>query len=651
MASLRFFKKIYIGSLTFLFVAFGATGCVSALSEDASSARLNTVSTADSAIVSEAIPGKSEPGTVSASSFSLDSLGSQDPVDAGVDTQVGTDDTQGEVAYAIGKYSTASVTSSGTDSVEDESGDATDPDTETDKAKSGSSDRETQNAASGEESEAVIYIKQETGQETESVIRMGVDSALLPILEGVTTAYDNSVLAPVNLQLGDEYSVVEVLQARLMDLGYMDFDETTSYYGTSTAQAVQMFQRQMDMTQDGVCGAETWDALFEASAPHYAVGLDDEGDDILRIQERLYELGYLSSDDVDGYFGPATEEAVKNMQERNGISVDGTVGVESTNLLYSEEVQANVLGKGDESELVSTYQQKLIELGYLRNEEADGNFGGATETAVRDFQSRNDLVVDGYLGPGTIAVLMSDDAQPFGLRVGDESDTVLTVQQRLAHYGYLSSRHVTGYYGSITEAAVEQFQGQNGLTVDGVVGTQTLAALESDNAKSKPASLPSASTGSGNTDSGSSSDSGGSTAGSGSSGSTALVGSGGTTVSGSASALVSIAMSKLGCPYVYGAKGPNSFDCSGFVYWCLNQAGVRQSYLTSSGWRNPGRYQRIDSYDSLQAGDIIVVSGHVGICAGGGTVVDASSSNGRVVHRQLGNWWRNNFIVGWRIFG
>ena len=123
------------------------------------------------------------------------------------------------------------------------------------------------------------------------------------------------------------------------------------------------------------------------------------------------------------------------------------------------------------------------------------------------------------------------------------------------------------------------------------------------------------------------------------------------TASGSASALISVAKSKLGSPYVWGAKGPGSFDCSGFVYWCLNQVGVRQSYITSSGWRSVGRYTKITSFSNLRAGDIIVVSGHVGIVAEGGTVVDASSSNGRVVHRSLGSWWQRNFICGWRIFG
>ena len=37
-----------------------------------------------------------------------------------------------------------------------------------------------------------------------------------------------------------------------------------------------------------------------------------------------------------------------------------------------------------------------------------------------------------------------------------------------------------------------------------------------------------------------------------------------------------------------------------------------------------------------------MVKEHVGIAAGGGTVIDASSSNGRVVHRGLSSWWANN---------
>ena len=256
--------------------------------------------------------------------------------------------------------------------------------------------------------------------------------------------------------------------------------------------------------------------------------------------------------------------------------------------------------------------------------------------------------MDGYLGPSTRAALNSSSAVPNGLSLGDQGDSVSQVQKLLNKYGYLSSGHVTGYFGEVTENAVKSFQRNNSLSSDGSVGMLTMAKLTGDNVRRSTGGTASASGGStGSSGSGGSGGGGSSSGSSGNSGST-----GGTVnVSGGAGTLISIASSKLGKPYVYGAKGPNSFDCSGFVYWCLNQAGVKQSYLTSSGWRNVGKYTKIASFNNLQAGDIIVVRGHVGIVAGGGTVIDASSSNGRVVHRSLSSWWRNNFICGWRIFG
>ena len=59
---------------------------------------------------------------------------------------------------------------------------------------------------------------------------------------------------------------------------------------------------------------------------------------------------------------------------------------------------------------------------------------------------------------------------------------------------------------------------------------------------------------------------------------------------------------------------------------------------------------KVSNFNDIQAGDIVVVRGHVGIAAGGGTVIDASSSNGKVVHRGLSSWWRSNFVCAWRIF-
>ncbi|MDO5140354.1 MAG: peptidoglycan-binding protein, partial [Eubacteriales bacterium] len=358
----------------------------------------------------------------------------------------------------------------------------------------GGSEADISEGTSSGSSETVAMIEVDDEAETEPIIRMNMDGEILPVLEDVTTAADNAVLAPAYLKAGDEHQVVMQLQSRLMALGYMDNDEPTAYYGNATAEAVKYFQRQQGMTQDGICGVETWDKLFSADAPYYKVSNGDDGQDIVQIQQRLYQLGYLTDDSTTGHFGDATEAAVRKMQERNGIGIDGAVGKETLNLLYSDEVKANLIGIGEKSDLVKHYQERLIALGYMRSSDAaDGNFGGATENAVREFQSRNDQIVDGYLGPDTRAAMDSPEARPFGLRVGDSSASVTTVQKRLNHYGYLASRLITGYYGSATEAAVKQFQKYNDLAQDGTVGILTMTKLESSNAKKKPANVAAAS--------------------------------------------------------------------------------------------------------------------------------------------------------------
>ena len=483
-----------------------------------------------------------------------------------------------------------------------------------------------------------------------AIAALGLNANVLPSIEGVTIDGQAEDLAPVNLTVGVINSVVKDLQQRLMNLGYMEEDEPTTYYGDATSKAVQYFQRQTGRKMDGITGVDTWDALMSESAPHYAAKLGFQGDDITKIQYRLYNLGYLTeSGQINGTFDQDTETAVKKLQEVNKLTIDGTVGQTTYNLLYSDEVKANIIALGEQSEIVKKYQNRLIALGYLSGE-ADGNFGLSTQNAIRAFQSRNDQVVDGYLGPDTRSLMDSENAKPFGMRLGEQSDDVKNMQNLLVKYGYLPQDKASGYFGELTKDAVIAFQSVNGLGTDGTAGAKTLQLLQSGTAKSKPkpkakAKTPSRGNG-GGAAGGNSAPAGRGDTGSGGSISSGV---GGATVSGSAGSLISIASSKIGSPYVWGAKGPNSFDCSGFVYWCLNQAGVGTSYMTSSGWRNPGRFKKV-SMGELQAGDIVVVRGHVGIYAGGGSVIDASSSNGRVVHRSLSGWWANNFITGWRIF-
>ena len=487
----------------------------------------------------------------------------------------------------------------------------------------------------------------------ETIAQLGLQGQILPGLNDVDLP--DAEPAPEYLRIGVRHEIVKKLQQRLMDLGFMDNDEPTDYFGEMTQMAVKHFQRQNELPMDGIVGNATWDAIMAEDAKYYAVSKGTQGDDIQRIQQRLYELGYLASADlVTGNFGDSTEAAVLKLQEVNGLDQDGKVGQRTINLLYSDEIKPNFLAYGEKSDVVLECQKRLKDLGYLTTT-PDGAYGEDTVVAVKQFQARNDQVVDGYLGPSTRIALNSPDARANGLMLGESGDAVTKVQKLLNKHGYLVSGNVTGYFGEATERAIKNFQSRNGLTSDGLVGVQTMAKLTSDNVRRPAAGSTNTggSTGGGGTGGGAQGGSNGGSTGGGTGGS----GNAGNTpppvskpVGQGASALISVASSKLGSPYVWGAKGPNSFDCSGFVYWCLNQVGVNQSYLTSSGWRNAGRYTKITNFNDIQAGDIVVVRGHVGIAAGGGTVIDASSSNGRVVHRSLSQWWANNFICAWRIF-
>jgi len=87
---------------------------------------------------------------------------------------------------------------------------------------------------------------------------------------------------------------------------------------------------------------------------------------------------------------------------------------------------------------------------------------------------------------------------------------------------------------------------------------------------------------------------------------------------------VRAAESKLGSPYVYGAAGPDAFDCSGLVQWAYKQAGLN---LPRTSYDQAAAGVAVAQSD-LQVGDVISFYGgsHSGIYAGNGNVIHASTA-------------------------
>lgn len=98
---------------------------------------------------------------------------------------------------------------------------------------------------------------------------------------------------------------------------------------------------------------------------------------------------------------------------------------------------------------------------------------------------------------------------------------------------------------------------------------------------------------------------------------------------GSYDSVVGYAMSRIGCPYVWAAEGPDAFDCSGLVTWAYRQVGISLPHQSESQYAAAAR---VVSVSEARPGDVLWRYGHVGIAvsAGGSHYVHAPTFNAYV---------------------
>jgi len=362
-----------------------------------------------------------------------------------------------------------------------------------------------------------------------------------------------SPAAGATMRLNNTGEPVGQLQTMLQNLGYYT-GTITKRYDMATRAAVTAFQKKNGLKADGVAGAETR-SLLESGAglpsdatpaptatptpkptkepvyttPKSTVKNGSNGADARSVQTRLKDLGYYQGK-VDGKFGRASVNALKNFQTNNGLKADGVAGKSTYAKLFSAQAVAynspetespapveyttetdsssassfwTTLRSGDSGTDVKQLQENLIQLGYMSGK-PDGKYGDTTTAAVKAFQKANNLKDDGTAGPETLKAIYSGTAKAASgstdssaakttttLKRGSTGADVKNLQSKLIEMGYLTGK-ADGIFGSKTTAAVKAFQKANQLKADGVAGAKTLQQLEKGGTAASSTAKPTA---------------------------------------------------------------------------------------------------------------------------------------------------------------
>ena len=198
------------------------------------------------------------------------------------------------------------------------------------------------------------------GESTESEIPT-IGSILSPVLQNGTTT----------LRHGMQGDAVEKLQEDLDELGYYT-GSVTGKYGNLTKEAVRLFQRDYDLTSDGIAGPKT----------------------LAKIKSVLSGVEESETDEED------KEESVNT---GTTVTVKPSVSLDEVSKLNTEVT----LRRGSRSGYVTRLQKALTALGYF-TDKCDGSYGNNTEEAVKLYQKAKGLTDDGVAGRATLRAINKD---------------------------------------------------------------------------------------------------------------------------------------------------------------------------------------------------------------------------------------------------
>ncbi|MBQ9922863.1 MAG: peptidoglycan-binding protein, partial [Clostridia bacterium] len=338
---------------------------------------------------------------------------------------------------------------------------------------------------------AVISFQQQFGLNADGIVGRATWDELNSVYRQIQNGFPQNVrpYPGTPLRLGSSGENVRYVQRLLnairgeyAQLPYLSED---GIFGSSTQEAVRIFQNLSGISADGIVGRVTWDSLNRAyissaqnciplrNYPGTALRRGSSGSNVMYVQQLLNTVRSLYTTIpalvADGIFGSLTESAVRTFQSRNGLTSDGIVGRNTWNRL--NEVYSSVCGSprtSDTPEEVPDFPESLA-----------ADLDATTETAILYTNIADDNIAERYGDD----VYYESEPQALGgfrpLRVGMMDNIMIKVKCRLNELGYLNSSAGinTPVFGISAKNAIRDFQSAKGLNPHGRLDESTFKEL------------------------------------------------------------------------------------------------------------------------------------------------------------------------------
>jgi peptidoglycan hydrolase-like protein with peptidoglycan-binding domain len=251
---------------------------------------------------------------------------------------------------------------------------------------------------------------------------------------------------------------------------------------------------------------------FGLNGAAWALQREDEGQEVMVLQRKLWNQGYLDVEPT-GFYGALTEDAVLRFQAENGLRIDGIAGDETqaalnmnisalTSTSFSESasfrqyrsnsVQTPVSPRSDivsrdvysDKDIGSTSSRILATVPPFNPIEQNlvVNFQPTVSATVflrpKDFDFKYQTDFSPKTNPQSCQEVLQNDIRANNT-IEDFSYSSVCLEKALVKLGYLAVdyRQVSGEYAQNTVDAVAAFQRDKGIEIDGVAGSETIAAI------------------------------------------------------------------------------------------------------------------------------------------------------------------------------